>query len=232
MNKWTQPAERLSEKRCATGECIEAVFTIGDNDNRACLVKTKGGGIMRVMSIGLVFVLLVGFGLTGCAKRTTIELQFAPTGINLEPCPGTIAVVELADKRTRSAIGVTHDGTQFFASTSATAWVSRALADELTAGGCEVQLHQRMMAFDTDFVVTGDLEEVFVTQSSMTNYTAAMRLRIVATSGGNNVFRKTFTSTFDQTTAPSPGVNVRALSRLLQGMMRELLPELRDGLRR
>ena len=187
---------------------------------------------MRAVSIGLVFVLLVGFGLTGCAKRTTIELQFAPTGINLEPCPGTIAVVEVADKRTRSAIGVTHGGSEFFARTSVTAWVSRAFADELTAGGCQVQLHPRMMEFDTDFVVTGDLLEVFITQRSVTDYTATMRLRIVATSGGKNVFAKTFNSTFNQTTAPSPGVNVRALSRLLQGMMRELLPELRDGLRR
>ena len=187
---------------------------------------------MRAVYIGLVFVLLVGLALTGCAKRTTIDLQFAPTGINLEPCPGTIAVVEVADKRTRSAIGVTNDGTEFFSRTSVAAWVSRALADELTAGGCDVQLHQRMMAFDTDFVVTGDLEDVFVTQRSLTDYSATMRLRIVATSGGSNVFEKTFTSTFGQTSAPSPGVNVRVLSRLLQGMMRELLPELRDGLRR
>ncbi len=187
---------------------------------------------MRALSIGLVFVLLGVIGLIGCAPKSAIDLKYEPTGINLEPCPGSIAVVELADKRPQSAIGETKDGESFYAKTSVTEWVSRALYDELLGGGCQVEYHQKKYKFDTDFTLTGDIEEIFVRQKSLSDYAASMKLRIAATAGGNKVYGKTFTSTLGKTTVPSPGVNTKVLSELLQGMMRELVPEVRDSLKK
>ena len=187
---------------------------------------------MRALSIGLVFVLLGGIVLTGCAGKGAIDLRYKTTGINLEPCPGSIAVVELVDKRPQTAIGKTKDDKAFYAKSSVTAWVSRALHDELAEGGCKVEYHQKPYDFDTDFILTGDLEEIFVTQKSYSDYAASVKLRIVVTSGGKRVFNQTFSSRLGKTAFPSSGVRTQVLAELLQGMMRELVPELRDGLRK
>jgi hypothetical protein len=182
--------------------------------------------------MGLVFVLLGGIGLVGCAGKSAIDLQYEPTGINLEPCPGSIAVVELADKRPQSAIGKTKDGKDFYAKTSVPEWVSRALYDELVGGGCQAEYHEKKYEFDTDFTLSGDIVEIFVTQKSLSDYAASMKLRIVATAGGSKVYEKTYSSTLGKTTVPSPGVNTKVLTELLQGMMRELVPDVRDRLRK
>jgi hypothetical protein len=182
--------------------------------------------------MGLAFILLGGFSLIGCAGKSAIELQYEPTGINLEPCPGSIAVVELADKRPQSAIGKTKDGKEFYSKTSVPEWVSRALYDELVGGGCQAEYHEKAYEFDTDFTLTGDIVEIFVTQKSLSDYSASMKLRIVATAGGSKVYEKTYTSTLGKTTVPSPGVNTKVLTELLQGMMRELVPDVRDRLRK
>lgn len=187
---------------------------------------------MKAVSIGLVFALIGTVGLVGCASKSAIDLQYEPTGINLEPCPGSIAVVELADSRPKSAIGVTKDGKEFYAKTSVTEWVSRALYDELVGGGCEAEYYTKQYEFDTDFTLTGDIQEVFVTQKSLTDYAASMKLRIVATADESKVYEKTFSSTYGKTAVVSPGINTKVLAELLQGMMRELVPQVRDSLKK
>ena len=187
---------------------------------------------MRAVSIGLVLVVFGVTGLIGCAPKSAIDLQYEPTGINLEPCPGSIAIVELADARPQSAVGETKDGKAFYGKTSVPEWVSRALHDELARGGCQVEYHEKEYDFDTDFTLTGDIEEIFVRQKSLSDYAASMKLRVAVTSDGERVFGKTFSSTLGKTAFPSPGVNTKVLAELLQGMMRELVPELRDSLRK
>ena len=187
---------------------------------------------MRAASIGLVLVMCGVIGLSGCAPKSAIDLQYEPTGINLEPCPGSIAIVELADNRPQSAIGETKDGQAFYGKTSVPEWVSRALHDELARGGCQVEYHQKEYEFDTDFTLTGDIEEIFVKQKSLSGYAASMKLRIAVMADGERVYGRTLSSTLEKTAVPSPGVNTKVLTELLQGMMRELVPELRDSLRK
>jgi len=187
---------------------------------------------MKAVSIGLVVALVGVVGLIGCAGKNAIDLQYQTTGINLEPCPGSFSLVQLTDKRPKSAIGVTKDGKEFYAKTSVAEWVSRALHDELDKGGCQVEYHQKNYEFDTDFTLTGDILEIFVTQKSLTDYSASMKLRIVATGAGKKVYEKTFSSTLGKTAVVSPGVNTKVLAELLQGMMRELVPEVRDSLKK
>ena len=91
--------------------------------------------------------------------------------------------------------------------------------------------HEKEYPFDTDFTLSGDIEEIFVTQNSLSDYSAAAKLRIAVTSNGKKVFGRTFSSTLGKTTVPSPGVNTKVLTELLQGLMRELVPELRDSLK-
>ena len=187
---------------------------------------------MRALSIRLVFVLLAGIGMIGCGAKSAIDLQYQTTGINLEPCPGSIAVVELADKRPQSAIGRTKDGQDFYGKSSVPDWVSRALYDELVGGGCQAEYHEKEYQFDTDFTLTGEIQEIFVTQKSFSDYSASMKLRVVVAAADQKVYEKTFSSTLGKTTVPTPGVNTKVLTELLQGMMRELVPELRDSLRK
>lgn len=187
---------------------------------------------MRAASIGLVLTLAGVIGLIGCGGKNAIDLEYETTGINLQPCPGSIAVVELADKRPQSAIGVTKDDKEFYAKTSVPEWVSRALYDELVGGGCQAEYHEKLYDFDTDFTLTGDIQEIYVTQKSLMDYAASMKLRVVATAAGEKVYEKTFASTYGKTAVVSPGVNTKVLGALLQGMMRELVPEVRDSLRK
>ncbi len=187
---------------------------------------------MKAVSIGLVIVLLGAIGLIGCASKSAIDLQYQTTGINLEPCPGSISVVQLNDKRPKSAIGVTKDGKEFYPKTSVSEWVSRALYDELDRGGCNVEFYQKNYKFDTDFTLTGDILEIFVTQKSLTDYSASMKLRMVATAAEKKVYEKTFSSTLGKTAVVSPGINTKVLAELLQGLMREMVPEVRDSLKK
>jgi len=179
---------------------------------------------------GLIILLAVA-ALIGCSGKNAVDLRYAPAGINVAPCAKTISVVALADKREQIAVGETKDGNPFFGKTSVTEWVSKALYDELAKSGCRVEFHDKEYAFDTDYTLVGEIEELFVKQKSLTDYSASMRLKLDVKADGQKVFGKSFATTYSKTTIVSPGVNSKVLTELLQGMMREVVPEIRDNLK-
>lgn len=182
------------------------------------------------ISVGLI--ILLGFvSLIGCASTNTVDLSYKPAGINVAPCAKTLSVVALEDKRDQTAVGETKDGDLFFGKTSVTEWVSKALYDELAKSGCRVEFHDKEYAFDTDYTLVGAIEELFVKQNSLTGYSASMRLKLDVKADGQKVFGKSFATTYSKTTVFSPGVNSKVLTELLQGLMREMVPELRDNLK-
>ena len=185
---------------------------------------------MKTLTILRLFTVIIILGLISCAAKTTVDLRYQPAGINMAPCSKSISVVELEDARDRTAVGETNEGKLFFGKTSVAEWISRALYDELAKSGCRVEYHEKEYAFETDYTLIGEIKEVFVKQESLKDYGASMRLRIEVKADGKKVFGKNFSSTYSKTTVPSPGVNSKVLTALLQGMMRELVPEIRDNL--
>lgn len=187
---------------------------------------------MKASSIitGLLFC-IAWAALTGCAAHNRVELYYEPTAISAAPCPKSLAVVALKDGRTKTAIGETQKGEAVYATSSVAEWISRALSEELGRGGCRVEYHDSEYAFNTAYTLTGEIKSVNVVQITYTRYDADMRLDIVLKSGDQRVFEKEYFSTFSKNTLPSKGVAEEVLNELLQGMMKEIVPEIRNQLR-
>ena len=182
---------------------------------------------MKAFTCALSVILCVAFAFFGCAGRTSIDLHYKPAGINIPSCSKTASVVMLKDERPKAAIGEKEDGKPFYSNDVVPEWVSRALYEELKTNGCGVEYHDKEYAFDTDYIIGGFLQEVFVKQESLSSYSATLRLRIEVKKKDEVVFGKNYVSTLKKTTVPSPGVNSKVLTELLQGMMREVVPEIR-----
>lgn len=185
---------------------------------------------MKALTILRLFIFISILGLISCAGKSAVDLRYQPAGIDMAPCSKSISVVELEDSRDRTAVGETNEGKLFFGKSSVSEWISKALYDELAKSGCRVEYHEKEYEFETDYTLIGEIEEVYVKQKSLTDYSASMRLRIAVKADGKKVFGKSFSSTFDKTTVPSPGVNSKVLTGLLQGLMKEMVPEIRDNL--
>ena len=182
---------------------------------------------MKAVTYAFLAVLGLTFAHYGCAGRTSIDLRYKPAGINIAPCPKTVSVVMLKDERPKAAIGEKEDGKPFYSNDVVAEWVSRALYEELKTNGCGVEYHDKEYAFATDYVIGGILQEVFVKQESLSSYSATLRIRVEVKQKDAVVFGKNYVSTLKKTTVPSPGINSKILTELLQGMMREVVPEIR-----
>jgi hypothetical protein len=182
---------------------------------------------MKAFTCGMSTVLCVVVAVFGCTGRTSIDLRYNPAGINIPSCSKTASVVMLKDERPKAAIGEKEDGKPFYSNDVVSEWVSRALYEELKTNGCGVEYHDKEYAFDTDYVIGGLLQEVFVKQESLSSYSSTLRMRIEIKQSDEVVFGKNYVSTLKKTTVPSPGINSKILTELLQGMMREVVPEIR-----
>jgi len=186
---------------------------------------------MKALTIsGLIIAVIIG-GLSACTVKSAVDLNYQPADINLPPCDRSISLVELVDERGEKAVGKTNEGKLFYGNISVTEWVSRALYKELEKSGCRVKYHEKEYSFDTDYTLTGKIQDVFVTQVSLTEYNASMRLKLAVKTGEEQIFNRQFSSTYSKKTVPSPGVNSKVLTVVLQGMMKEVVPEIRKNLK-
>ena len=183
---------------------------------------------MKKITVSGLLIVLVAAGLSGCSVKSSVQLNYQPAGINMTDCDKSIAVVELVDQRGEEAVGKTNEGKLFYGEKSVAEWISKALYEELTNGGCRAQYHEKEYDFDTDYILIGAIQEVFVTQASLTKYNARMQLKIVLKSGDQQVFERQFSSNYSKRTVFSPGVNSKVLTEVLQGMMKEVVPEVRN----
>lgn len=180
---------------------------------------------MKRLAISALFISIIAVVLSGCTVKSSVQLNYQPAGINMTDCNRSIAVVELVDQRDDEAVGKTNEGKLFYGERPVAEWISKALYEELAKGGCRVQYHKKESGFDTDYTLTGEIQEVFVTQASLTRYDATMKLMILLKSGDQRVFEKRFSSVYSKRTVFSPGVNSKVLTQVLQGMMKEVIPQ-------
>ena len=76
--------------------------------------------------------------------------------------------------------------------------------------------------------MTGAVKEMYFKQESMSGYASDMKLRIVVNKGGQKVLGKGFSSTLEKKTWPSSGAYNKVLNELLQNMLREVVPDVRE----
>ena len=164
----------------------------------------------------------------GCASTATIDLIYHPVGVDVAPCKSSVAVVAFKDQRSSIAIGEKKDGQNIYGKPLAAEWISRALLEELKMAGCQAEYHDKGSDFNTDYIVTGEVKEAYFKQESISGFVADMKLRIVVNKSGKKIVGKEFTSSIRKKTLPSSGAYNEVLSELLQGMMREVVPDIRE----
>ena len=183
---------------------------------------------MKALTI-LRLLLFLGLSLIiGCASTTTIDLIYHPIDIDTPSCKSSVAVIALEDQRESEAIGERKDGQQIYGKPVAAEWISRALLEELKKSGCQGEYHDKGSDFTTDYVVTGAVKEMYFKQESISGFASEMKLRIVINKGGQKVLGKEFSSTLRKKTLPGSGAYNKVLSELLQNMLREVVPDVRE----
>jgi len=185
--------------------------------------------MVLIVIIGTIF--LFGTAGIGFAASSTIDLEYEAAGIEEARCSKSVAVITFEDKRDKKVIGESGKGKKFYGKNPVNEWVTRALYDELKRTGCKAEYHDKDGNYNTDFTITGVVEKAFIKQKSMTKYQVTMRIYLNINQGGEKVLGKSYVSNLTKTTVPSFSFNNKVATETLQGMMREVVPELHKQLK-
>jgi len=128
----------------------------------------------------LLFALFV---MSACGSGSTVRLLYRPAeapNIPASTAP-SLCVVQLKDVRTNSYIGVRHDATPFIPNGEVPEWVTRSLAEAFTRQGLRVTQAQNLEAArlpQPQYIVQGELQEVWIRESGRTEITASVKVHI------------------------------------------------------
>ncbi|MDD6180920.1 MAG: hypothetical protein PUB01_02445 [Desulfovibrionaceae bacterium] len=131
--------------------------------------------------------------LAACGPSNTVMLA-APAEISPANTaqPG-IALVRFEDQRGKNTLGVRADKSHFFAADPVDEWFSKTLADGLNRAGMHV-IYVRSVAeavhHNPAYILTGSLDELWITESSRTNMSARIRAHFTLAHGDQNVSRE------------------------------------------
>jgi uncharacterized lipoprotein YajG len=133
-----------------------------------------------------VLMLIVLFALSACGSGSTVRLLYRPAdapNIPASTAP-SLSVVQLKDARTNSYIGARHDNSPFIPNGAVPEWATRSLAEALTRQGLRVTHAQHLEAArisQPEYILTGELQEVWIRESSRTDISASVKAFISVT---------------------------------------------------
>ena len=173
---------------------------------------------VRFFWLGLLFAFL-----GGCAT-SSVPLTYVPSGEEVIPIAGapTISVVTFVDARTETAIGIRSDGTAFTADGPVADWVSQALATELTRLGYVVTFaptEAQAKRSGATYVVTGKVEEVWLTEASSTSFEARMRASVQLNKNHLQLMKNTFNSALSRRDVPLASLPKKVLAETLRDLI-------------
>lgn len=162
--------------------------------------------------------------LAGCMPKDTVRLMYAPVTPTVLPAPTAprVAVVLFEDKRGKEEIGVRRNGSKFLPGSPVAEWVSRSLADEISRMGPQVSYAPSMQLAQSarpDYIVTGQVEEVWIKESSPATYNATVRVSFTLAKRQGAVYSQNLSSTQDKTGLPGSDM----VENLLTDTLREVL---------
>lgn len=169
--------------------------------------------------------------LTGCAGRV-VPLEYFAAQVTPPRCSVPVAVLKMTDARSTTALGTNKDGQSFLADPSVPVadWVSYALYQELKANGCQAQYHTLPQDLEGT-VITGEVQEVNLTQKDATSYKCSIKMRLKILKNGKEVMIQQFGGEIDKVYVPSSDNPKKTLTECLQVLMGEvmdtLLPKLK-----
>lgn len=180
-------------------------------------------------TINLIFLVCVLAFLPACGPGNSVRLLAPPVEGQVAPPPPNaprVTVIRFADKRKdKTVIGQRRDNSAFTTQDNVRTWVSRALADELVRHGMQISYANntdKAIAADPDFLVLGDINEIWLRETSTTDLSLSMSVNYAVHNRQKRVRREEITTTLSHSGLPSGS----AADDLLREGVRELAKDL------
>jgi len=191
---------------------------------------SKGRGTCAAtVCISLLFVVAAT---NGCAfGDRNVALKYTPvTKISARALPD-VAVVKLADVRSREEVGEVRNGygmktaTVWARNQDVGAWVANALCQELTGVGCRVEKYEDAPPPGADASVTGEVTEVYAKMFMSSR--ATVKADLCVQKAGVVVLNEEYTGKHSVLAlTASTGEYEKVLQGALQDLMKKAVPEI------
>lgn len=171
-----------------------------------------------------VFVLCV-FLLSGCAGNV-INLSYPPMRQDAAPATEkgiTVCIVDFENKRPVNAIGERQDGTPILPRVPVERWLANGVAEELNREGYTVLMAETLpeaLTKGAEYIITGEAEEVWLAETSLTRYTGTIRTSITLFDGtGARITKNGYNSVYSKGVLPVYGIPQTLLNDALAEML-------------
>ena len=176
----------------------------------------------RLLIPGLI---LCFFLLSGCAGNV-INLSYPPMQQDIPSTAKkgiTVCVVDFENKRPAYPIGERQDGSPILPRVPVERWLATGVAEELKRGGYTVLMAETLPdALDkgSDYIITGEADEVWLAETSLTRYTGTIRASITLLDGaGSHITKNGYNSVYSKGILPVYGVPQTLLNDALAEML-------------
>lgn len=135
----------------------------------------------------------------------------------------SVCIVDFANQWETAAIGERLDGSPILPRTPVGRWLAASLAAELAHAGYTVSVAESFSdarAKGADYIVTGEAEEVWLAETSLTRFTGTIRASIsLLDAEGNRITRNGYSSVYSKSVLPIYGVPQTLLDEALAEML-------------
>ena len=174
----------------------------------------------------VLFLVLLAFLATACGPANSVRLlppPFQEGAVLPGPKAPRVTVVAFDDKREdMTVIGSRRDNTAFVTNDSVTQWISKALADELARNGLQVSYSDSVnqaRAGNPDYLVTGDVDQVWLREKSATDLSTQMRVNYSVANRQSRIYKETLNASQSRTVMPTGS----AADTIMLDTLRELI---------
>ena len=174
----------------------------------------------------VLFLVLLAFLATACGPANSVRLlppPFQDGAVLPGPKAPRVTVVAFDDKRQdMTVIGSRRDNTAFVTNDSVTQWISKALADELARNGLQVSYSDSVnqaRAGNPDYLVTGDVDQVWLREKSATDLSTQMRVNYSVANRQSRIYKETLNASQSRTVMPTGS----AADNIMLDTLRELI---------
>ena len=186
---------------------------------------------MTYKRIFLVFSLLALLLLvSACGPSNTVRLLPMKPAASVLPTPSasTIAVVKFTDKRVdTSSLGLRRDKSYFTTMDDTADWVSKAIADRLSASGFQVSYTMNASSAKRaapDYILNGSIDQLEVRETSATSFEAKIRVNYVSANKDKVILRQPLMAAGSTTTFP----NNSAVEKLLAETLKDIVEPMNE----
>lgn len=182
----------------------------------------------RPLQLGTLLTLLLTLMtftlLPACGPSNNVKLIYTPGPSSVLPQPEAprVTVVMFDDQRSKQTIGERKDGSAFTPSSLIADWVARSLGDELGRQGSQVSYATTMgqaKAANPEYLVSGVVREVWITENSPTSLTATIRVSVTVSNKKGVIYSENLSSSQERQTLPLSSVADKLLSDTLRDLL-------------